>query len=202
MENKKSGKLKWIIIVVIVIAIIGAAMSGGDDEKKKSEDTKKESTETVDTKEEEKSDSNDSSQLTVGSSFEKNGLKIKVNDSNADFQDYDNEYGWNTPEEGKKYIMVSFTFENNGSSDAYVSIYDFDCYADNETCDQVYSLDDDNFINTNLSPGRNVSFNTYYSVPVSAQSIELEYETNIWTGKKAVIKIQQEIRQVIKVQII
>ena len=56
MENKKSGKLKWIIIVVIVIAIIGAAMSGGDDEKKKSEDTKKESTETVDTKEEEKSE--------------------------------------------------------------------------------------------------------------------------------------------------
>lgn len=51
MENKKSGKLKWIIIVVIVIAIIGAAMSGGDDEKKKSEDTKKESTETVDIKE-------------------------------------------------------------------------------------------------------------------------------------------------------
>ncbi len=146
--------------------------------------------ETEESGEETESSSESDNYLSVGSSFEKNGLKITINEANADFQDYDNEYGWNTPEEGMKYVMVSFTFENNGDSDAYVSIYDFDCYADNTTCDQVYSLDDSDFINTNLSSGRNVSFKTYYSVPIDAQSIELEYETNVWTGEKAIIKIQ------------
>ena len=72
----------------------------------------------------------------------------------------------------------------------YVSIYDFDCYADNTICEQKYGLDDCDFINTNLSSGRNVTFKTYYSVPVDAQSIELEYETNVWTNEKAIIKLQ------------
>ena len=89
-----------------------------------------------------------------------------------------------------KYIMASFTFENNSDTDKYVSIYDFDCYADNTTCEQKYSLDDNNFINANISSGRNVSFKVYFMVPIDAQSIELEYETSIWSNKKVVIKLQ------------
>lgn len=191
-RKKQGGKLKWIIIAIVVIGIIGAAMGGGDDEEKK-DNTK---TENVDTaknddsnKNEGKEDSEDNT-LTVGSSFEKGGLKITVNDANVDFQDYSDEYGFNTPAEGMKYVMASFTFENGGDTDAYVSIYDFACYADNTSCEQVYSLDDSNFINENLSPGRNVSFKTYYSVPVGAQSIELEYETSFWKNEKAIIKLQ------------
>ena len=45
-------------------------------------------------------------------------------------------------------------------------------------------------MNTNLSSGRNVSFKTYYAVPVNANSIELEYETNAWTSEKVIIKLQ------------
>lgn len=192
-RKKQGGKLKWIIIVILVIGIIGAAMGGGDDE---SEETKPKTSEedSVDKNEEEATDNEETeeenNQLTAGSSFEKNGLKITVNEVSADFQDYNNEYGIYTPDEGMKYVMASFTFENNGDSDAYVSIYDFECYADNTNCEQVYGLDDNDFINTNLSKGRNVSFKTYYAVPTGAQSIELEYETNMWTGEKAVITIQ------------
>lgn len=129
-------------------------------------------------------------ELKIGSSFEKSGLRITINDASLDFSDYSDEYGFYTPADGMKYIMVSFTFENTGSSDAYVSIYDFDCYADNTACEQAYLPDGSDFINTNLSSGRNISFKTYYSVPVDAKSIELEYETNIWTGEKAIIKLQ------------
>ena len=89
-----------------------------------------------------------------------------------------------------KYISVSFTFENTGKSDEYVSIYDFDCYADNSSCEQQFLPDDSDFINTNLSSGRNISFRTYYAVPIDSQSIELEYETSVWAGKKAIIKLQ------------
>ena len=104
--------------------------------------------------------------------------------------DYEDEYGYNAPNDGMKYVMCAFTFENKGDSDAYVSIYDFDCYADNTLCDQIYSLDDNDFMNTNLSSGRNVSFKTYYAVPVNANSIELEYETNAWTSEKVIIKLK------------
>ena len=131
-----------------------------------------------------------SSELGVGSYFETEGLKITINDANLDFTEYDDEYGLYTPEDGMKYIMVSFTFENIGDSDEYVSIYDFACYADNTACEQAYLPDGSAFMNTNLSPGRNVSFSTYYTVPIDAQSIELEYETNLWTGEKATIVIQ------------
>lgn len=129
-------------------------------------------------------------ELTVGSSFEKNGLKITVNSADLNFQNYSDDYGMYTPAEGMRYVMASFTFENSGKSDAYVSIYDFDCYADNASCEQAYLPDDSDFINTNLSPGRNISFQTYYQVPVNAGTIELEYETSFWTNEKAVIKLQ------------
>lgn len=137
-----------------------------------------------------KSQDESSSEIGVGSSFETEGLKVTINDANLEFTEYDDEYGFYTPEEGMKYIMVSFTFENIGDSDEYVSIYDFDCYADNTACEQAYLPDGSDFMNTNLSPGRNVSFNSYYTVPIDAQSIELEYETDLWTGEKATIVLK------------
>lgn len=137
-----------------------------------------------------KGEKSNGNELTVGSSFEKNGLKITVNDANLGYQGYDNEYGLYDLPAGMRYIMVSFTFENNGSDDAYVSIYDFNCYADNTSCEQAYFSDGSDFMNTNLSSGRNISFQTYYKVPDNAATIELEYETDFWTGEKAVIKLQ------------
>ena len=148
--------------------------------------------------EEQKSDKNKQQEdidnsygVKVGESFETDGLKVTIDSANLDFQDYDNEYGWNTPEDGMKYIQVSFTFENIGTDDEYVSIYDFDCYADDATCEQVYSLDDSSFMNTNLSPGRNVSFSTYYTVPIDSKSIELEYDSmSLFGTSKEIIKLQ------------
>lgn len=191
-RKKQGDKLKWIIIAIIVILFIAVVAGGEDDETQDVNNGSHSETESL--KQEnggkDEPEKEIDSPLTVGSSFEKNGLKITLNEASADFKDYKNDYGINTPEDGTKYVMTSFTFENNGDSDAYVSIYDFKCYADNTSCDQVYSLDDSDFINTNLSSGRNVSFKTYYSVPIDAKSIELEYETNIWTGDKVIIKIQ------------
>lgn len=192
-RKKQGGKLKWIIIAIVAIWFLGAIAGENDSEKKEQEtkgyvenDTKKEDKEQG----EKETYAEEDNELTVGSTFEKKGLKITVNDADLDFSDYSDEYGFYTPSDGMKYIMVSFTFENTGNSDAYVSIYDFDCYADNTTCEQAYLPDGSDFINTNLSSGRNVSFKTYYSVPVDAKTIELEYETSIWTGEKAIIKLQ------------
>lgn len=148
--------------------------------------------ESEETEQKEDTETNSETEETVsaGYSFEAKGFKITINETNVDFTDYDNEYGLNTPQSGMKYVMASFTFENTNKMDNYVSIYDFECYADGELCEQVYGLDDSDFINANLSSGRKVSFKTYYSVPINAKTIDLEYETNFWTDKKEIIKIQ------------
>lgn len=125
----------------------------------------------------------------VGGSFEVNGLKIIVNEADLEFTDFDNPYGIHDLEEGLRYVMVSFTCENNDDSDKYVSIYDYDCYADGTLCEQKYGFDED-FMNANISSGRNVSYKTYYEVPVDAAEIELEYTANVWTSEKVIIKLQ------------
>jgi hypothetical protein len=127
--------------------------------------------------------------ITVGESFDVSGLKITFNECDLDFTDYDDEYGWYAPDDNKKYVMASFTYNNESNSDKYVSIYDFTCYADGTVCEQSYYFDTD-FINANISSGRNVSFRVFYLVPVDCNEIELEYETNLWTGEKQIIKLQ------------
>jgi RNA polymerase subunit RPABC4/transcription elongation factor Spt4 len=206
-RKRQSGVGKWIVIAVAALVVIAALSSGSSDSSSKSTSATKQvssnnstnvvSNENVSETKTTKSSSTgsssksaDSEQYKVGSTIDKNGLKITINDADLNFTAYDNPYGWYTPSNGMKYIKISFTFENTSNSDKYVSIYDFDCYADNETCQQKYGLNDDDFINTNLSTGRSKSFSTFYEVPVSASSIELEYETSWWTGKKAVIKLQ------------
>lgn len=203
--SKKPRNMVGRIVLTVILALFTImALTTSDEETETTGNTQNQEVVKEDNSEEEKGkkeeakdieepkekETEQSNVLTVGSSFEKSGLKITVNEASTDFQDYENEYGWNAPTDGMKYIMVSFTFENTGDSDEYVSIYDFDCYADNTTMDQVFTLDDSDFMNTNLSPGRNISFKTYYTVPVNAQSIELEYETNMWTEEKVVIKVQ------------
>lgn len=211
-KKKQHGKKKIVILIAVILIIIiamascNSCMSGYSDgvkdgyngessEQKKAENSNDVSEKSEPQQEEQKEDDQtapdpENDTLTVGSTLEKNGLKITIDDANTNFTDYEDEYGFNTPNDGMKYVMASFTFENTGKSDEYVSIYDFKCYADNTECEQVYSLDDSDFINTNLSSGRNVSFKTYYSVPADAQTIELEYETNMWSGEKAIIKLQ------------
>lgn len=199
--EQKNKKVKWIAIgAVALFLLLGMCSVQNNQDTDTATDTADSgaptavsdsaatASETVDN-----STSNSSSNggyIAVGSSFEENGLKITVNDADLDFTQYDNPYGWRTPNTGMKYVMASFTFENTGSSDRYVSIYDFDCYADDSSCEQVYTLDESGFINTNISKGRTVSFKTYYEVPVNAEKIELEYETNAWTSKKVIIKLK------------
>lgn len=182
-KKKKGSCLKTVLIAFLVLIVIGVAgtMLGKDDSSDSSSVANSEGDSSA-------NDASEESVITVGSSFENNGLKVTVNSYNPDYTGY-SEYM--QPNSGNKYIEVQFTYENVGSSgDKYVSIYDCDCYADNTACDQAY-LGDSEFVNANISPGRNVSFPVYYQVPVSAESIELEYkELSLWSDNRVVIKLQ------------
>jgi len=201
-RKKQKGPVGIIIAVVVVLLIIGVAAGGGNDKDSNesgkidnsnatsaSDNSISTSDATNSSDSTNKSDSKDNV-VKVGGSFEDKGLKFTVNDAVLDYQ-VEDQYGIYDLDDGKVYLMVDFTFENTGDNDKYVSIYDFKCYADNTTCEQQYiTAETGDFINTNLSAGRNVSFKTLYSVPADASTVELEYEANVWTNEKIVVQIK------------
>lgn len=194
-RKKQKGKLGIVLAVVVVLLVIGAVVGGGSNDEKKAKidnsgaSTSKKSTSTDKAKKNATKDKEDGV-VKVGGSFEDNGLKFSVNSAEMDYKVKD-QYGVYKLDDGLVYLAVDFTFENTGDSDKYVSIYDFKCYADNKSCEQQFVTEDTgDFINTNLSAGRNVAFKTLYAVPADAKSIELEYESNVWTDEKVVVKIK------------
>lgn len=196
-RKKQGGIGKWIIIAVIVVLILGS-VGGGDDESTntgnsnttESQNTESKNTENQnnqdDTKENAEKENN---VFKEGDTIEAGDLKFSVDKIETNYTDYDNQYGLHDLKDGMKYIKLSFTFENVGDSDSYVSIYDFDCYADGVLCEQYFMFDED-FINANLSAGRKVSYSIYFTVPKDAKEVELEYTKNIWTSEKIIIKVK------------
>lgn len=125
----------------------------------------------------------------VGEEFEAEGLKGKAVSVDENYTVPDDDYGLFKPESGNKFILVEFSFENTGKSDEYVDVYDFSCYADDESCEQHY-YNGDWTKESQLSPGRSTSFSTIFEVQEDASSIELEYEPNWLTDQKIIIKIK------------
>lgn len=192
-KKQGMGCLPKILIAVAVIVILAIVVSMGSGDSSSgidnsgAADTAANKTETAETAE--TAPEEDSNVVKVGGSYEKDGLKFTVEDADLDYEVEDDEFGLYDLDDGMKYVSAEFTFENTGDTDQYVSIYDFDCYADNKSCEQQYISDDD-FININLSSGRNVSFTTFYAVPEDASSIELEYTADIWSDEKIVVQLK------------
>ena len=183
----------WAIILIVIIGA-GAGASGGSDKRAKIDNSgATESTNSGSAKATTAAatEAPQDTKVKVGGTFETNGLKIKVVDANTDFTLEDDDYGLHDPGEGKKLISVSFDYENISDDDVYVGTTDFKCYADNAECDNEYISKEDDFINTNLSPGRTVSFTLFFKVPTDAKSIELEYSgTFSFDSEKVVVEIQ------------
>ena len=122
-----------------------------------------------------------------GDTFKVGNLEITLAKKKLGFEP-DDPYGFHELPDGYEYLKCKWTYKNVGESDAYCSVYDFKCYADDKECDQEYF--DTDFINSNLGSGRSVDFETYYKVPKKAKTIELEYTTLLGQGKRAIVKIK------------
>lgn len=108
----------------------------------------------------------------VGDVIETDELKITY--KKADVFVSDNEYI--QPGEGKEFIYIEIEAENISKDDAYISIMDFNCYADGVECDYGVYMDD--AISANLSPTRKAVGTVSFTVPKDAKSIEIEYDDN------------------------
>lgn len=90
---------------------------------------------------------------------------------------------------GNKIIKLTFEIENISSTDQIVSVYDFKCYSD-DVASSAYYYGDDGLSTTTLSTGRKATGNVYFEVPQNANSIDVEYETNYWSGNKAIFVVK------------
>lgn len=185
--EKKKGKKKWIVIAVIVLLIAIVASTGSDEpavttnQNVDSSDVS-EATDKADNVEKTVTD-----KIKAGTTLSNKQLKINYKSCDADFQDYSY---YAEIKDGYKVVKAVFDFENISSTD--VILEGFDCYADGVKCESFYFVDDySNPILTSISAGRKLNDATvYYEVPADAESIELEYEANMWTGEKYIFIVE------------
>ena len=174
--KKQGGISKIILVLIILVVIIAAASSGGND----GTVSKADGTGTTSV------DESKNAVVSVGEVYEGQGLKITYLSVDENFTGY---HQFADIGEGNKIIRTEFEFENTSSSDAFVSAYEFNCYADGYDCESFIWVDDAGFSST-LSAGKKTKGNVYFEVPKNATEIHLEYETDYWNNVKVEFKIK------------
>lgn len=182
----------WVIIALVVIVLIGAIGGGSED------DTSAPAVTTTQSADSDKTETNTTVVTTtapeittvsdgaykIGDTVNDGGVKITFV-SAEEWYDYNEYYG---PADGKKIIRVKIDVANGSNVDSFITSYSFDCYVDNQPAEH-YIWADDEYSGSTLSAGRSNSGYLYFEVPADAESAEIEYETNYWTDKKAIIEI-------------
>lgn len=176
--KKPNKKKKWIIIgVVFVVLILIVALLGGE-EKTKTTTTEDENGNKVVQSETVSEDTS----FKMGETYKDSYCSITMTAVNTNFTDYSE---WADVPSGKKVIQATFDFENIGTDDFTPSVYDFDCYADDESCEGFFYTEDSGFTDS-LSAGKKATGrNVYFLVPENATKITLEYELN-WISEDKV----------------
>ena len=120
----------------------------------------------------------------VGDIVESSRLKITY----LSCEEYESDNMFIVPADGYRFISCEFEFENIGSSDEYVSSFDFDCYADGIACKASFAREDD--LSATLSAGRKTKGTVTFEVPLDATVIEVEYLSNYWTSNRVVFSVK------------
>lgn len=194
-KNKKPFFKKWWFWAIIAALIILIAASGNNTKSGNTANVNPNSNQTVSSGSTAPEKSVSSNNITptadskpqepakteyyVGDVIEDGNTKIVFMSSG----DYVEENQFSQPAEGNKYIYLQFAFENlSKTTDTSISFYSFECYADGYAAEMYYGGGDD--LSATLSAGRATTGYIFFEVPENAEDIEVEYETNAFTGKK------------------
>lgn len=173
---KKFSPVFGIIAVILIFSLF--AIGSGSDKASVSSDSASDNNKTTTQK------ADEPVKVKVGETLTTNTLKITYK-SSAD--DKGAEYF--PAASGNKIIKLTFEIENISSTDQIVSVYDFKCYSD-DVASSAYYYGDNGLSTTTLSSGRKATGNVYFEVPQNANSIDVEYETNYWSGNKAIFVVK------------
>lgn len=173
---KKFSSVFGIIAVILIFSLF--AIGSGNDKASVSADSASDNSKTTTQK------ADEPVKVEVGETLTTNTLKITYK-SSAD----DKGAQYFPAASGNKIIKLTFEIENISSTDQIVSVYDFKCYSD-DVASSAYYYGDDGLSTTTLSSGRKATGNVYFEVPQNANSIDIEYETNYWSGIKAIFVVK------------
>lgn len=175
----KNLKITALVLAILMLFTVCALGSGSDDSdtKAKVESGDGKTTTTAEQKDE------GPIKVKVGETLTVDGLKITYV-SVEDFTDYDE---WDDLKDGYKFIVLTFDCVNESNSDKYVDSYDFKCFADDASVESHY---EDDILDATLSSGRKTTGKVYFEVPIDAESIEVEYETDFWSEEKAIFVVK------------
>ena len=173
-KNKKPVFKKWWFWAVILIFLIASCSAGGSDEATESDIPSAATSKEAATSE--PASTEIQGIYHVGDTLQDGDLKITYISSGEYVETND----YLQPEPGYKYIYLQFAFENTADhGDEYVSSYDFECYADGFAAEQYYGGEED--LSATLSAGRSTTGYIYFTIPIDATEIDVEYETNFFT---------------------
>lgn len=173
---KKFSSVFGIIAVILIFSLF--AIGSGSDKASVSSDSASDNNKTTTQK------ADEPVKVKVGETLTTNTLKITYK-SSAD----DKGAQYFPAASGNKIIKLTFEIENISSTDQIVSVYDFKCYSD-DVASSAYYYGDGGLSTTTLSAGRKATGNVYFEVPQNANSIDVEYETNYWSGNKAIFVVK------------
>lgn len=173
---KKFSSVFGIIAVILIFSLF--AIGSGSDKASVSSDSASDNNKTTTQK------ADEPVKVKVGETLTTNTLKITYK-SSAD----DKGAQYFPAASGNKIIKLTFEIENISSTDQIVSVYDFKCYSD-DVASSAYYYGDSGLSTTTLSAGRKATGNVYFEVPQNANSIDVEYETNYWSGNKAIFVVK------------
>lgn len=173
---KKFSPVFGIIAVILIFSLF--AIGSGSDKASVSSDSASDNSQTTTQK------ADEPVKVKVGETLTTNTLKITYK-SSAD----DKGAQYFPAASGNKIIKLTFEIENISSTDQIVSVYDFKCYSD-DVASSAYYYGDDGLSTTTLSAGRKATGSVYFEVPQNANSIDVEYETNYWSGNKAIFVVK------------
>lgn len=173
---KKFNPVFGIIAVILIFSLF--AIGSGSDKASVSSDSASDNSKTTTQK------ADEPVKVKVGETLTTNTLKITYK-SSAD----DKGAQYFPAASGNKIIKLTFEIENISSTDQIVSVYDFKCYSD-DVASSAYYYGDNGLSTTTLSSGRKATGNVYFEVPQNANSIDVEYETNYWSGNKAIFVVK------------
>lgn len=173
---KKFSPVFGIIAVILIFSLF--AIGSGSDKASVSSDSASDNSKTTTQK------ADEPVKVKVGETLTTNTLKITYK-SSAD----DKGAQYFPAASGNKIIKLTFEIENISSTDQIVSVYDFKCYSD-DVASSAYYYGDNGLSTTTLSSGRKATGNVYFEVPQNANSIDVEYETNYWSGNKAIFVVK------------
>ncbi len=190
-KTKKPLYKKWWFWVIMGIAtvVLLASIGGNSEPTVQTESPSTSTTETTiesetETKPEAETPKEDNV-FNVGDVIEANGLKITY----VSASEYISDNQFIQPKEGMMYVALNIKAENTADSDRLISSFDFECYADGAKMESNY-LSEKGFEGGTLSSGRTSEGLICFEVPIDAKEIEVEYETNMWSDKKAILKVE------------